>query len=319
LKDGYWNAQSSGRGIIARNFSILLFMPSFNIFISYRRKGGFDTAKLIYDRLSRDGYSVSFDMATLENGNFDNELEKRIKKCKDFIVILSPKIFDFSSKSYDPEDDWVRTEIECALKSGKNIVPLLVDGFAYPNDLPEDIKDISRKNSIKLDREYFDAAYDKMKEFLLSKPHWKVRHEKKVRNFFVVVIFVFIAFLFFKLYADSRFKIKEAEMRAQRADSIRISREAEITLKENSIDIIKNSELLFIVDSINKAKEKEIARMIDSMNNVQRARVAFAIDSVRRYMNANKQSQPQAQAAKKTTAPKSAAQKSTTQKSSKTR
>jgi hypothetical protein len=51
-------------------------MSKFKIFISYRRKGGYDTAKLIYERLKMDGYSVSFDLDTLENGNFGNELEK---------------------------------------------------------------------------------------------------------------------------------------------------------------------------------------------------------------------------------------------------
>jgi hypothetical protein len=66
----------------------------FDIFISYRRKGGFDSAKLLYDRLRLDGYSVSFDMDTLERGDFDSELESRVKKCRDFMVVLTPGIFD---------------------------------------------------------------------------------------------------------------------------------------------------------------------------------------------------------------------------------
>ena len=108
----------------------------FNIFISYRRKGGFDTAKLLYDRLRIDGYSVSFDIDTLENGNFDNELEKRVKRCKDFLIVLSPGIFDFSEANYDAKDDWVRREIACALKADKNIIPLMLDDFVYPRRLP---------------------------------------------------------------------------------------------------------------------------------------------------------------------------------------
>jgi len=33
-------------------------MPNFKIFISYRRSGGYDTAKLLYEKLKLDGYSV---------------------------------------------------------------------------------------------------------------------------------------------------------------------------------------------------------------------------------------------------------------------
>ena len=38
-------------------------MPTkpYDIFISYRREGGYETARHIYDLLKRDGYSVSFD------------------------------------------------------------------------------------------------------------------------------------------------------------------------------------------------------------------------------------------------------------------
>ena len=39
----------------------------YDIFISYRRVGGFDTAKHLNDLLVRDGYKVSFDVYTLFN------------------------------------------------------------------------------------------------------------------------------------------------------------------------------------------------------------------------------------------------------------
>lgn len=34
----------------------------YDIFISYRRKGGYETAKHLYDLFSKDGYRVSFDL-----------------------------------------------------------------------------------------------------------------------------------------------------------------------------------------------------------------------------------------------------------------
>jgi hypothetical protein len=155
----------------------------FEVFISYRRKGGYDTAKLIYDRLRMDGYSVSFDIDTLVNGNFDTELEQRVTDCKDFLLVLSPGIFDRFLKTdpdYDPENDWVRREIACAIKTKKNIVPLAMEGFVFPKTLPDDVKEVNQKNAIDLYQKYFEAAYAKMKSFLVSKPSWLVRHKKKV-------------------------------------------------------------------------------------------------------------------------------------------
>ena len=43
----------------------------YDVFISYRRDGGYETAKHLYDLLSREGYSVSFDIDTLRNCDFD--------------------------------------------------------------------------------------------------------------------------------------------------------------------------------------------------------------------------------------------------------
>ena len=51
---------------------------AYDIFISYRRRGGFETAKHLYDLLTKDGYRVSFDIDTLRNGDFDTELLRRI-------------------------------------------------------------------------------------------------------------------------------------------------------------------------------------------------------------------------------------------------
>ncbi|GBU23645.1 hypothetical protein R83H12_00261 [Fibrobacteria bacterium R8-3-H12] len=303
-------------------------MPTkFKIFISYRRKGGYDTAKLIYERLKMDGYSVSFDLDTLENGNFGNELEKRIKKCKDFIIILNTGIFDcFTEPDYNQKDDWVRIEIGCALMAKKNIVPLKMEDFAYPKRLPNDIKDIAKINSIDLSPEHFEAAYEKLKStFLLSKPHWKIRHKKRMLSFIFIAFFLCASYLFFTISASIKQKEQEAaeaKLALQRADSIRIVREMELKRA---------------ADSINAAMEAEIARVADSMSDAMEAEIAQATDSVKMYMeakaakaaqNAQKnavQSSPpkkttQQSTPKKTTqqsTPKSTSKKTTQQKSSK--
>jgi len=174
----------------------------FDIFISYRRKGGFDTAKLIYDRLRMDGYSVSFDIDTLVNGNFDVELEQRVNDCKDFLLVLNPGIFDrffVSNADYDPDNDWVRREISCALKTNKNIVPLALDGFVFPKSLPPEVKEIRNKNAIDLYPKYFEAAYEKIKSFLISKPSWLVRHKKKIISCATIILLAIVASLYFAI------------------------------------------------------------------------------------------------------------------------
>ena len=66
----------------------------YDIFISYRREGGFEIAKLIQERLKADGYRVFLDYEGLRSGNFNTRLYQEIESCKDFIVILSENSLD---------------------------------------------------------------------------------------------------------------------------------------------------------------------------------------------------------------------------------
>ncbi|MCL2101129.1 MAG: TIR domain-containing protein [Fibromonadales bacterium] len=199
-------------------------MPKkFNIFISYRRKGGFDSAKLLYDRLRLDGYSVSFDMDTLERGNFDSELESRVKKCRDFVVVLNPGIFDrFHDPECNPKDDWVRREIACAIAEKKNIVPVILDGFQWSkNPLPPDVEDLARKNGIDFNPKYFEAMYASLKQkFLISKPSWTTRHKTKIISIFIVAFLAAGAYLYFETNKISQQKIFEIQLEKQKTDSI---------------------------------------------------------------------------------------------------
>ena len=81
---------------------------AYDVFISYRRDGGGTDARLMYERLQRAGFKVSFDMDTLKNGNFNEELLKRIAECKNFIVLLSAGCFDRTLQGQKRENDWLR-------------------------------------------------------------------------------------------------------------------------------------------------------------------------------------------------------------------
>ena len=62
---------------------------AYDIFISYRRRGGFETAKAPLRPADEGRLPRRFDIDTLRNGDFDTELLRRIDECRDFILILS--------------------------------------------------------------------------------------------------------------------------------------------------------------------------------------------------------------------------------------
>ena len=149
----------------------------YDIFISYRREGGYDTAKHLNDLLVRDGYKVSFDIDTLRNGDFDIQLLTRIEHCKDFILIVNKHAFDRTlDPNTDPKKDWVRCELAHALKHKKNIIPVFLEGIsAFPEGLPEDIAGVIKKNGPEYNKYYFDDFYKKLRtRFLTSRSHRKL-------------------------------------------------------------------------------------------------------------------------------------------------
>ena len=114
---------------------------AYDIFISYRRAGGYETAKHLYDLLVHDGFTVSFDIDTLRNGLWTQELENRIAECKDFVIVLNRGAFNRTVDGSTPlEKDWLRRELAKAIELKKNIVPVLLDGFEFPDNLPDDIR-----------------------------------------------------------------------------------------------------------------------------------------------------------------------------------
>ena len=133
-----------------------------SIFISYRRDGGDTTAKLICETLKNRGYTVFFDYDSLKGGVFDSRLIGAIDECTDVVLVL-PKNALLRCKN---EDDWVRQEIRHALKTKKNIIPVMLDGFSFPKKLPPDIQDVSRYNGVRFRMDFFEAVIDKIIEKL---------------------------------------------------------------------------------------------------------------------------------------------------------
>lgn len=162
----------------------------YDIFISYRREGGYDTAKHLNDLLVRDGYKVSFDIDTLRSGDFDTQLLSRIEECKDFILIIDKHAFDRTlDKRFDPNKDWLRCELAYALKHNKNIIPVFLSGVTgFPDGLPADIVNVTKKNGPEYNRYYFNDFYETLKKRFL--------HKRKKNKYIIIAVPVFLLLVF---------------------------------------------------------------------------------------------------------------------------
>ncbi len=129
-----------------------------DVFISYRRDGGDMTAMYFYQALRERGYKVFYDLEVLRAGKFNEALLDSIQSCKDFVLILSPHALD----RCDDPNDWVRREIAEALRTKKNIVPVMLKGFAFPEKLPEEIDDVRYQNGLTCTTEYFEESINRL-------------------------------------------------------------------------------------------------------------------------------------------------------------
>lgn len=136
------------------------------IFVSYRREGGDVTAKLVCEALKNRGYTVFYDYDSISGGYFDSRILDAIEECSDFVLVLPPHSLDRCVN----DDDWVRQEIFHALKYGKNIIPVMLPGFEFPPNMPEDIADVSRYNGVQFVMAYFDGVIDTLVDRFIAKP-----------------------------------------------------------------------------------------------------------------------------------------------------
>jgi formylglycine-generating enzyme required for sulfatase activity len=137
----------------------------YDIFISYRREGGFEIAKLIQERLKADGYRVFLDYEGLRSGNFNTRLYQEIESCKDFIVILSENSLDRCVN----QKDRFRIEIVHALKHEKNIIPFMLRNFSFPSEMPAGMEELLNQQGLELSQAYSDASYERLKVYLKAK------------------------------------------------------------------------------------------------------------------------------------------------------
>ncbi len=142
--------------------------PEYDIFISYRREGAGETAYIIYQQLEKSGYRVFFDLEQMKGGlKFNIQLLDKIAQCRDFILVLPPGGLDRCQQ----EDDWVRREIEQALRCNKPVIPVMLRDFSWPDNLPPSIREVAEYQAVLArDFETFPEIMERLKTYLSSSP-----------------------------------------------------------------------------------------------------------------------------------------------------
>lgn len=111
----------------------------YDIFISYRRDGGAQYARILQLMLIQRGYRVFLDYDELKDGVFSDKIRAAIKEAPVFMLVLSKSSMERCAN----DGDWVREEISMAIEQGKHIVPVNPDnGFdGFPEKMPEKLKE----------------------------------------------------------------------------------------------------------------------------------------------------------------------------------
>ena len=139
------------------------------IFINYRRKDDPGSAGRLFDRLEGAfaPEQLFFDVDSIEPGSdFVVVLNQQVASYDVVLSVIGPRWIELlDTKDWrHPEktNDFVRIEIEAAIKQNKRIVPVLVSGAEMPRDfdLPTSISTFSRCNAVRLTHERFGADCD---------------------------------------------------------------------------------------------------------------------------------------------------------------
>lgn len=141
------------------------------LFLSYRRDDRAGSAGRIYDILSEKlaNVNVFMDVIDFEPGiDFVRALEEQLSACEYLVVVIGPEWVNSKTpdgrRRLDDPNDYVRLEIETALRRGIRVVPLLVDGASMPrmHELPESLHQLAVRNAFEVSHSRFQTDVSKL-------------------------------------------------------------------------------------------------------------------------------------------------------------
>ena len=90
-------------------------------------------------------------------------LDTQVEQCDALLTVIGKGWLNATDENenrrLDDPNDFVRIEIESALKQGKRVIPILVNDarMPRPDDLPESLRPLTRRNAVRLTHERFRA------------------------------------------------------------------------------------------------------------------------------------------------------------------
>ena len=149
-------------------------------FISYRRDTGIDFAARLNERFTKEGYDCFFDVERMRSGRFDEQLYSKIEQSSNFIIVLSPNALDRCKN----KRDWVRLELEKAISLNKNIVPVFMPKFAFPDDMPDSISVVSTMQGVNYihGRDGFNKMFAELLSYMVDEDGRPLIDAKKAKK-----------------------------------------------------------------------------------------------------------------------------------------
>ena len=147
------------------------------VFVSYRRADE-SWALAIFQDLTQHGYDVFIDYGGIASGNFEAVILENIRARAHFLVLLTPTALDRRADA----KDWMRLEIEAALESQRNIVPLMLAGFdfrtpATASQLTGKLVALKEYNGLKIPKaQFFSSQMERLRNRFLNMPVQAVLH-----------------------------------------------------------------------------------------------------------------------------------------------
>lgn len=146
------------------------------VFVNYRVSDARAGARQLADGLACRGVPVFIDTEGIGPGEeWPKRLEAALREADVLVCVIGP---GWASPRLHAPVDWVRREIESALRAGLCVIPVLVDGADMPgrDDLPECLVALRDRQAFKLDDESWSRDVDRLVRII------RLRNEKRPRS-----------------------------------------------------------------------------------------------------------------------------------------